>query len=80
MPAPAAYSSDGHTQKLGDYTWATLQLQEALRRQGYLKMDGPSTGYYGEKTAQAVSDFQAANGLTVSGEADGETQKRILEG
>ena len=80
MPAPAAYASDGHTQKLGDYTWATLQLQEALRRQGYLKMDGPSTGYYGEKTARAVSDFQADNGLTVSGEADGETQKRILEG
>lgn len=80
MPMPAHYDDDHHTQKLGDYTWSTLQLQEALRSQGYLVMDGPCTGYYGEKTARAVSDFQAANGLTVSGEADGETQRRILEG
>lgn len=80
MPAPAHYDDDRHTQRLGDYTWSTLQLQEALRSQGYLVMDGPCTGYYGEKTARAVSDFQAANGLEVSGEADSETQRMILEG
>lgn len=78
MPVPASYTLDRHTEKLGDYTWVVLQLQEALRRQGYLVMDGPSTGYYGKKTAKAVSDFQAAHGLTVSGEADGETQDLIL--
>ena len=79
MPLPASYVNDHHTQKLGDYTWVVLQLQEALRRQGYLVMDGPSTGYYGEKTARAVSAFQADHGLEVSGEADGTTQDMILE-
>ena len=78
MPMPASYTDDHHTQKLGDYTWVVLQLQEALRSQGYLVMDGPSTGYYGEMTAQAVSAFQADHGLTVSGEADGVTQDMIL--
>ena len=80
MPAPAAYQDDGHTQKMGDYTWVTVQLQDALRRQGYLVMDGPSTGYYGEKTARAVSAFQSAHGLDASGEADATTQRLILEG
>ena len=80
MPAPAAYQDDGHTQKMGDYTWVTVQLQDALRRQGYLAMDGPSTGYYGEKTARAVSAFQSAHGLDASGEADATTQRLILEG
>ena len=80
MPVPVAYRDDGHTQKVGDYTWATVQLQDALRSQGYLVIDGPSTGYYGEKTAKAVSAFQAAHGLDASGEADEETQRMILEG
>ena len=80
MPAPAAYVDDHRTQVVGDYTWAVLQLQEALRSQGYLKMDGPSTGYYGEKTAKAVSSFQADHGLAVTGEADADTQRLVLEG
>ena len=80
MPQPASYTDDRHTQKAGDYTWTVLQLQEALCRQGYLKMSGPCTGYYGEQTAQAISDFQAANGLTVTGEADDATQRLLLEG
>ncbi len=78
MPVPAGFIDDHHTQKLGDYTWVVLQLQDALRSQGYLVMDGPSTGYYGEKTAQAVSAFQADHGLEASGEADGATQDMIL--
>lgn len=80
MPRPAAYTDDRHTQKVGDYTWSVLQLQEALRSQGYLKIDGPSTGYYGEQTAKAVSAFQADHGLEASGEADADTQRMILEG
>ena len=78
MPMPASYTDDHHTQKEGDYTWATVQLQDALRNQGYLEMDGPSTGYYGQKTAKAVSDFQSAHGLEPTGEADAETQAMIL--
>ena len=78
MPEPAGFDDDHHTQKEGDYTWATVQLQDALRNQGYLEMDGPSTGYYGQKTARAVSDFQSAHGLEPTGEADAETQAMIL--
>lgn len=80
MPSPAPYTDDHHTQKVGDYTWTVLQLQEALRSQGYLKIDGPSTGYYGEQTAKAVAAFQSAHGLEASGEADADTQRMILEG
>ena len=41
MPQPAPYTDDRHTQKIGDYTWSVLKLQEALRSQGYLEMDSP---------------------------------------
>ena len=80
MPQPACYACDHHTEREGDYTWVVLQLQEALRRRGYLVMDGPSTGYFGEQTAAAISAFQADNGLTVTGEADESTQRLLLEG
>ena len=53
-------------------------MQERLRAQGYLEMTGPSTGYYGEKTARAVAEFQRAHGLKPTGEADRETQRAIL--
>ena len=80
MPQPASFTDDHRTQKFGDYTWTTVRLQDALRSQGYLVMDGPSTGYFGKKTARAVSEFQAAHGLEPSGEADEATQRLILEG
>lgn len=80
MPQPAAFTDDHHTQKEGDYTWVTVLLQDALRSQGYLTMDGPSTGYFGSQTAQAVSCFQADHGLTPSGEADEATQRLLLDG
>ena len=55
-------------------------MQDRLRQDGYLKMDGPSTGYYGDQTAAAVSAFQAAAGMTVTGDADAATQAAILGG
>ena len=78
MPAPRAYTVDYSTHKFGDYAWIIVQMQNVLREQGYLEMDGPSTGYYGEQTQQAVSSFQKGNGLTATGEADSQTQKLIL--
>ena len=78
MPLPAGFDGDHHTLTVGEYTWVALQLQDALRRQGYLDIDGPSTGYYGEQTAKAVSAFQADHGLEASGEADATTQDMIL--
>ena len=71
---------DDHTLVQEGYTWVALQLQEKLRAMGYLKMDGPSTGYYGPQTVKAVAAFQKDNGLPVTGEADIETQRLILEG
>lgn len=78
MPEPRAFVTDYHTQKKGDYAWIVVQMQDRLREAGYLKMDGPSTGYYGAQTAKAVAAFQEANGLSVTGEADEATQKAIL--
>ena len=79
MPQPTHDVDDHHTLKEGEYTWVALQLQEKLRSLGYLKIDGPSTGYYGPQTVKAVAAFQKDQGLPVTGEADPETQQRLLE-
>jgi hypothetical protein len=71
---------DHHTLVEGEYTWVALQLQEKLRATGYLKMDGPSTGYYGPQTAKAIAAFQQDHGLPATGQADLETQRMVLEG
>jgi len=78
MPAPQHYDPDYHTERKGDYSWVVLQLQEKLRQQGYLQMDGESTGYYGDQTAKAVAAFQDARGLPATGEADAATLREIL--
>ena len=80
MPQPEYGVDDHHTLVQEEYTWVALQLQEKLRAMGYLKFDGPSTGYYGPQTVKAVAAFQKDNGLPVTGEADIETQRLILEG
>ncbi len=80
MPRPDPDVDDHHTLKEGEYTWTALRLQEKLRALGYLEIEGPSTGYYGPKTVEAVVAFQKASGLSPTGEADAETQRRILEG
>ena len=53
-------------------------MQEVLRADGYLVMDGPSTGYFGKQTAAAVSAYQKDHGLPVTGQADEQTQRAIL--
>jgi len=80
MPQPDYNVDDHHTLVEGEYTWVALQLQEKLRAMGYLKMDGPSTGYYGPQTAKAIAAFQQDHGLPATGQADLETQQRVLEG
>ena len=79
MPQPEANVDDQHTLTEGEYTWVALQLQEKLRSLGYLVMDGPSTGYYGPQTVKAVKAYQQDHGLPATGEADAETQRRLLE-
>ena len=79
MPRPDPDVDDHHTLVEGEYTWTALQLQEKLRGLGYLEMEGPSTGYYGPKTVEAVAAYQKDSGLPVTGEADAETQRRLLD-
>jgi peptidoglycan DL-endopeptidase LytF len=47
----------------GDSGSSVKRLQDLLRRSGYFA--GPSTGFFGEPTAQAVERFQRASGLPV---------------
>ena len=77
-PQPQTYAVDYHTHKTGDYAWIIVQMQDALRAQGYLLLDGPSTGYYGNQTAEAIKAYQEAHGLPATGVADAETQRSIL--
>lgn len=60
----------------GDKGTAVREVQAALNAQGYasLRVDGT----YGTKTAEAVSRFQAANGLKVDGKAGPMTLERLL--
>ena len=80
MPQPDYNVDDHHTLVEGEYTWVALQLQEKLRAMGYLVMDGPSTGYYGPQTVKAITAFQQDHGLPATGQADLETQQKVLEG
>lgn len=78
MPEPQPYVEDYRTHKVGEYAWNILLMQDKLRELGLLEMEGASTGYYGEKTAEAIQKFQAQNGLPATGVADSETQKLLL--
>ena len=78
MPAPRACAGDDHTLKVGEYTWTALRLQDRLRKLGFLSMSGPSTGYYGARTAAAVAAYQRSRGLEATGRADAATQRLLL--
>lgn len=79
MPAPRPFDYDYRTQKKGDYTWIVARMQDALRAGGYLHIEGESTGYYGDQTAEAVAAFQRDHDIDPTGEADERTQREILE-
>ena len=78
MPTPQDYTVDYRTIHKGEYSWMVVLLQNKLRDLGYLVMEGSSTGYYGDQTAEAVASFQEDYGLTSDGTADSKTQKTIL--
>ena len=61
--------------KQGDRRNAVLELQNRLYELGYY--DGEMTGYYGSMTTTAVRNFQTANGLKVTGDADEKTLAAI---
>ena len=61
----------------GDEGQLVRELQSALIEAGFLS--GSADGKYGQRTAQAVADFQAVNGLNNSGYADIATQGTLYE-
>ena len=79
MPVPQAYEEEYRTHKVGDYAYNIVLMQDKLRSMGLLVMEGESTGYYGQQTAEAIQQFQQSQGLPVTGIADAETQKRLLK-
>ncbi len=62
--------------KEGDQGDGVLAMQTRLDELGYLDTD--YDGHYGEYTASCVKDFQRANGLPETGEADETTQKLLF--
>ncbi|PSB03671.1 peptidoglycan-binding domain-containing protein [Merismopedia glauca] len=64
------------TLKLGSKGTAVSELQAALKLLGYY--DGEVDGIYGKTTAQSVSKFQQAAGLTPDGIAGESTWKRLF--
>lgn len=54
----------------------TKNAQEALQAKGY--NPGPIDGIHGPRTSAAIRDFQKAEGLTVTGQIDGDTRARLM--
>ena len=76
VPTLAPYETVPVPYAKGSHAYGVLLMQERLIELGYLK-DG-ADGIYGDNTANAVSAFQSAAGLPVTGKADTETQARIF--
>lgn len=60
----------------GDRSEAVLDLQDRLHELGYLTVE--YDGMYGSITAGCVEEFQQANGLPVTGQADEATLRRLF--
>lgn len=76
---PADALADG-VLKRGEDGAAVKQLQTQLSELGLKRQDGKpfnATGHYGENTVAAVTEFQKANGLPPTGEADKATREKI---
>jgi uncharacterized protein len=57
-----------------------LAVQTALQTQGLLPNNSPVDGVYGNRTREALRQFQSARGLTASGFANGATTQALLQG
>ena len=80
-PALEPYTPLPVTYKKTTYDHGVIALQEQLIALGYLngEAEGAADGVYGAACASAVSRFQSDHGMTVTGEADPDTQARIKE-
>ncbi|MGN0995475.1 MAG: peptidoglycan-binding protein [Candidatus Ventricola sp.] len=68
-------SSSGSSLKYGSTGSDVLYVQTALKKLGYYS--GSLTGHYGNKTAQAVMDFQRDHGLSADGVCGAKTMAAI---
>ncbi|MFP1632840.1 peptidoglycan-binding protein [Zhengella sp. ZM62] len=74
---PEAWTVSGETTASVDMTKAVRNIQLILNKNGFDA--GAADGIMGEKTKQAIRDFQAANGLPATGEVDNALITRLLE-
>jgi predicted chitinase len=72
VPLPQPTPNQPPVLKLGDKGQAVLQVQQALKQFGYLPGSTPD-GAFGPKTQQAITAFQAAQGLNTTGYVDNDT-------
>lgn len=77
IPPLNPYDVKPVTYKQTSYAYGVFQIQQKLIALGYL--EGEADGVYGPGCAMAVTKFQQANGLHVSGEADVVTQEKLDE-
>ncbi len=61
---------------LGDQSDTVTRVQELLIKWGYLP-SGSATGYYGDATKQAVTEFQSRNGLSADGSVGAQTMAKL---
>ncbi|MGN1050744.1 MAG: peptidoglycan-binding protein [Acutalibacteraceae bacterium] len=64
------------TYKTGDYDNNVVSIQERLNELNYLDM--APTGYFGDLTSEALTNFQNANGIMDTGYADSFTQSVLF--
>lgn len=77
IPTLAPYDVVPVTLKKTTYSYASYQMQEKLIALGFLS--GEPDGVFGSGCAEAVSKFQKAADLEVTGEADPATQAAIAQ-
>jgi|GEM_PF-6369495 len=65
-----------HAEPLPERDERVVEIQLALQAKGF--DPGPIDGLFGERTAEAVAAFQAANGLIVDGEVGPQTAALLL--
>ena len=76
VPRPAANPMADGVLKHGESGAAVTSLQDALNKANIRDAEGkplPTTGYYGDKTKAAVTEYQRSRGLGIDGEAGPET-------
>lgn len=77
MAALLCVSAGAETLDIGDKGGQVLLVQESLYEKGFLETE--ADGMYGQMTADAVREFQAAHGLQATGVVDEQTKALILE-